>query len=190
LAAFGEIARERFVEPALSALAYSDSSMPALKAAGRPLLAPAVLARLIQAAGPRAGERALDVGGGSGYSAAVLARLGVHVVALETAKAAEGLKSLLGADPAVEIITGDLREGAPSKAPFDLILVNGAFEIAPVRLTDQLAQHGRLVGVDASFQAPKAVLIEKVGAATSRRTLFDAAAPRVEEFRASPEFAF
>jgi protein-L-isoaspartate(D-aspartate) O-methyltransferase len=191
LAAFGEIARERFVEPAFSALAYSDSPVPALKGGGRLLLPPAVLARLIQAAAPREGERALDVAGGSGYSAAVLARLGVHVVALEAANAVDGLRSLLGADSAVEIVVGDPPAGALAKAPFDLILVNGAFEAAPDHLIDQLAQGGRLLGVDAGFSAPKAILIERaVGAALSRRTLFDAAAPRLEEFRAKPEFAF
>jgi protein-L-isoaspartate(D-aspartate) O-methyltransferase len=191
LAAFGDIARERFVEPAFSALAYTDGPAPALKSGGRLMLAPATLARLIQAGAPREGERALDVAGGSGYSAAVLARLGVHVVALEAAGAAEGLKSLLGADPGIEIAVGDLRAGAPAKGPFDLILVNGAFEVAPDHLIEQLAQGGRLLGVDAGFSAPKAVLIEKViGAALSRRILFDAAAPKLEEFRANPEFAF
>jgi protein-L-isoaspartate(D-aspartate) O-methyltransferase len=191
LAAFVEIARERFVEPAFSSLAYHDGCVPALRGGGRLLLAPATLARLIQAAGPRAGERALDVAGGSGYGAAVLARLGLHVVALETAKAAEGAKSLLSDEKTIEIVVGDLQSGAAVKAPFDLILIHGAFEASPDHLIDQLAQGGRLVGVEASFPAPKAVLIERVvGSAVSRRTLFDASAPALEEFRRRPQFTF
>jgi protein-L-isoaspartate(D-aspartate) O-methyltransferase len=191
LAAFAEIPRERFVEPAFASLAYHDGCVPALSGGGRLLLAPATLARLIQAAGPRAGERALDVAGGSGYGASVLARLGLHVVALETANAAEGAKSLLGPEKAIEIVVGDLQAGALAKAPFDLILVHGAFEASPDHLIGQLTQGGRLVGVEASFPAPKAVLIEKaLGGAVSRRTLFDASAPPLQEFRQKPQFAF
>jgi protein-L-isoaspartate(D-aspartate) O-methyltransferase len=191
LAAFADIARERFVEPAFSSLAYRDGCVPALRGGGRLLLAPAILARLIQGAGPRAGERALDVAGGSGYGAAVLARLGLHVVALETTEAAEGTRAVLGDEKTIEIVIGDLQSGAAAKAPFDLILIHGAFEASPDHLIDQLAEGGRLVGVEASFPAPKAVLIEKVvGGAVSRRTLFDAWAPPLDEFRRRPQFAF
>ncbi len=73
---------------------------------------------------------------------------------------------------------------------FDVILVNGAFEREPKELLAQLRERGRLVGVDASFASPKAVLIERISGATSRRVLFDATAPRLEDFRRAPVFAF
>ncbi len=190
LAAFAEVPREAFVEPSFVSFAYFDREVPALKGHGRQLLAPAPLGRLIQAARPQPGERALDVAGGSGYSASILARLGVQVTALETAEAGEGAKLLLAGQQGVETVNGDLPAGFAAKAPFDMILVNGAFEIWPEQLVAQLAEGGRLVGFDATFPAPKGVLIEKAGGATSRRVLFDAAAPRLDAFRRPLQFAF
>jgi protein-L-isoaspartate(D-aspartate) O-methyltransferase len=190
LAAFAEVPREPFVEPSFAALAYADSDAPALKGGGRLLLAPATLGRLIEGADVRPGERVLDVAGGSGYGASVLSRLGARVVALETAEAGQGARDLLAGQERVELAVGDLVAGASAKAPFDIILVNGAFEVSPELLIGQLADGGRLVGLDASFPAPKAVLIERVGGAISRRTLFDAAGPRLDGFRQRPGFAF
>ena len=190
LAAFAEVPREAFVEPNFASLAYVDNDVPALKGGGRLLLAPATLGRLIVGAAPQPGERVLDVAGGSGYSASVLARLGARVIALETVEAGQGAKILLAGQEGVEIVDGDLDAGAPAKAPFDVILINGTFEILPEQLIGQLADGGRLVGFDASFPAPKGVLFEKAGGAVSRRTLFDAAAPRLEAFRQPPKFAF
>jgi protein-L-isoaspartate(D-aspartate) O-methyltransferase len=190
LAAFADVPREAFVEPRFASLAYVDNDVPALKGGGRLLLAPATLGRLIEGAAPQPGERVLDVAGGSGYGASVLARLGARVVALETAEAGQGAKTLLAGLEGVEIVEGDLVAGVAAKAPFDVILINGTFEILPEQLIGQLAEGGRLVGFDASFATPKGVLLEKAGGATSRRTLFDAAAPRLEAFRQQPKFAF
>jgi protein-L-isoaspartate(D-aspartate) O-methyltransferase len=190
LATFAEIPREAFVAPAFAALAYLDRDVPALGASNRLLLAPMVLAKLVQAANVRPGEKALDVAGGSGYSALVLARLGARVVALESDEGAlAAARILLATEKSIEIVAGDLAEGAQD-APFDVILINGAFERDPERLLSQLANGGRLVGVDASFGAAKAVLIEKTGGLTSRRLLFDATAPKLEAFRRLSSFAF
>lgn len=190
LAAFAETPREAFVEPAFASLAYLDRDVPALQGAGRLLLAPASLGRLLQAAKPQPGERILDVAGGSGYGAAILSRLGAQVTALETAASGQGAKLLLAGRPGVEVVAGDLPGGLTAKAPFDAIVVNGAFEIWPEHLIAQLAEGGRLVGFDATFPAPKGVLIEKAGGAASRRALFDAAAPRLDAFRRPARFAF
>jgi protein-L-isoaspartate(D-aspartate) O-methyltransferase len=190
LAAFAQIPREAFVAPAFASLAYLDRDIPALGASDRLLLAPMVLARLVQAANIRPGEKALDVAGGSGYSALVLARLGAHVVALESdGGAVAAAKRLLAKEDAIEIVAGDLAEGS-ADGPFDVILVNGAFERSPEKLLSQLTPGGRLLGVDASFNAGKAVLIERIGGAASRRVLFDATAPRLRAFRETPSFAF
>src|ERR1700691_4814269 len=84
LAAFLDVPRERFVSPSLAKLAYVDRDVPAANADARRLLAPRTLARLLQAAEIAPGERALDVGGGAGYSAALLQQLGASVVAIES----------------------------------------------------------------------------------------------------------
>jgi protein-L-isoaspartate(D-aspartate) O-methyltransferase len=190
LAAFGATPREAFVEANYASLAYSDGEAPALQGGGRRLMAPTTLARLMQAAKPQPGDRALEVAGGSGYGASLLARLGAHVVALETAEAGQGAKIALAGQVGIELVAGDSASGAPTQAPFDVILVNGAFEMWPEKLVEQLAEGGRLVGVDASFPAAKAVLIEKAGGAATKRLLFDASAPRLEAFRRPSHFAF
>jgi protein-L-isoaspartate(D-aspartate) O-methyltransferase len=190
LAAFASIPRESFVAPAYAGLAYLDREVLARGASERFLLAPMVLAKLIQAAHVLPGEKALDVAGGSGYGALVLASLGAEVVVLESDEGAlAAAKPLLAAAPSVTVVAGAPAEHVPG-GPFDVILVNGAFERSPVELLEQLAPGGRLVGVDASFGAPKAVLIERTGAETSRRILFDATAPKLKFFSALPSFAF
>jgi len=190
LAAFAKIPREKFVEPSFASFAYLDRSVPALKGAGRLLIPPMTLARLIQAAEAQPGDKALEIASGSGYGAAIMAEIGASVIAVETAAASEGLKALLGDESRVHIVIGDLAAGAPARQPYDIILLNGAFETIPDALLEQLAEGGRLVGVDASFPAPKAALFERIGGATSRRTLFDASAPKLEAFQRRPQFAF
>ena len=76
LAAFLEVARQRFVAPEYESLAYLDRELPARGAKVRRLLAPMVLARMLQAATVVPSDRALDVAGGSGYGAAILASYG------------------------------------------------------------------------------------------------------------------
>ena len=190
LAAFARVPREAFVAPTFASLAYLDRDVPALGASDRLLLAPMVLAKLIQAANVRPGEKALDVAGGSGYSATVLASLGAHVVALESDEGAiAAAKVLLAKEKSVDIVAGDLADGAAG-GPFDVILINGAFERSPDKLLNQLTPGGRLLGVDASFNAMKAVFIERIGGVTSRRVLFDATATKLQAFRQTPSFAF
>lgn len=190
LAAFASIPREAFVAPAFASFAYADRDVPALGARDRQLLAPATLARLIQAVSVQPGEKTLCVASGSGYSAAILAALGARVVALESdAGTLAAARGLLASEPSVSFVEGDLAAGA-TDGPFDVVVVNGAFERSPDTLLSQLAADGRLVGVDASFGAPKAVLIEAIGGVISRRPLFDVTAPRLEAFRKAASFAF
>ncbi len=191
LAAFLDTPREAFVAPAQAGFAYLDCDQPALGSGDRRLLAPLTLARLLQAAAVAPGERALDVAGGSGYSAAILEQMGASVVALESdAGAADAARRALGGHAGVDIVEGDLAAGAPTRAPFDVILVNGAFESLPDALIAQLADNGRLVGVEAQTGAQEAVLIEKSAAGISRRALFETRAAAIEAFRRPPSFAF
>src|SRR5882757_3360810 len=149
LAAFLEVPRQRFVAPEHESLAYVDRELPARGAKFRRLLAPMVLARMFQAATVAAGDRALDVAGGSGYGAALLAAMGAKVVLLESdAGAAEAAKSELHNRVSVSVVAGPLDSGAAALGPFDLIVVEGAFGVLPDRLIGLLADPGRLVGID------------------------------------------
>jgi protein-L-isoaspartate(D-aspartate) O-methyltransferase len=191
LAAFLEVPRQRFVAPGHASLAYLDRELPARGAKVRRLLAPMVLARMLQAATVVAGDRALDVAGGSGYGAAILAAMGAKVVLLESdAGAAEAAKAELHNRVNVTVVVGPLDSGAAALGPFDLIVVEGAFGVFPHSLIGLLADPGRLVGVDASSEPSQAVVYEKKGGGISRRALFETKADLLDGFRPRVSFTF
>ena len=191
LAAFLEIPRERFVAPARKGLAYLDQDQLSAGSQRRMLLAPRTLALLLQAAAIAPGERVLDVGGGSGYTAALLHHMGAKVVALESDRGAlEAARQALAGRPDIEIVEGELAAGAADKAPFGAIIVDGAFATAPIALLDQLAKGGRLVGVDARTDARRAVMIDRSASGFSERTLFETTADVLDGFARAPTFAF
>lgn len=190
LAAFLEIPRERFVPKNLVDLAYLDRELPARGAKRRRLLAPLTLARLIQAASVKPGERVLDVGGGSGYGAAILERMGAKVVLLESDAGAAAVAREELAGKNVEVVEGPLNEGVPGLAPFHVIVIDGAFKVFPEALFAELADGGRLVGVDALSGASRAMLYDKDGEAISARALLEVGADVLDGFQASASFAF
>ena len=140
LSAMGKLERERFVPEAARPLAYFDRSVPVGN--GRWLMPPAALGRLLTEAQPRPGERALIVGSGTGYSAALLRDIGLQVVALEADQALAVQAQAAG----VETVIGPLRDGWSKGAPYDLILLEGAAEEIPAVLAKQLATGGRIAG--------------------------------------------
>jgi protein-L-isoaspartate(D-aspartate) O-methyltransferase len=191
LAAFLDTPRETFVAPGFAALAYLDREMPALGTKRRRLLPPLTLARMLQAAGVKAGDRALDIGGGSGYGAALLNFMGAKVVALESDPgAAAAAREALSGRENVTVVEGPLDAGAERLGPFDVIVVEGAFRVPPGALLAQLADGGRLVGIDAIIGAPQAALYEKRAGGVSRRALFETAADTLDGFQPGVSFAF
>jgi protein-L-isoaspartate(D-aspartate) O-methyltransferase len=189
LAAFLEVARQRFVAPECASLAYVDRELPARGAKVRKLLPPMTLARMLQAATVVPGDRALDIAGGSGYGAAILAAMGAKAVLLESdAGAAEVAKAELHGR--ANVVVGALDGGAADLGPFDLIVVEGAFGISPDNLLALLADPGRLVGVDSSSEPSEAVLYEKAGGTVGRRVLFETKADLLDGFRPRVSFAF
>jgi protein-L-isoaspartate(D-aspartate) O-methyltransferase len=103
------------------------------------------LGRMLVALAPRAGDRALVVGCGTGYAAAVLARLAGEVVAVEEAPAlVAAARANLAGLGSVEIVEGPLTAGSPEHGPYDIILIDGAVAAVPDALVDQLAEDGRL----------------------------------------------
>ena len=140
LAAMGAVERERFVPEGAQDLAYSDRSLPI--GAGRRMMPPAALGRLLSELAPAAGERALVVGSGGGYSAAVLTAIGLTVTALESDQGLAAAAEAAG----VATQVGDLASGWAADAPYNLILIDGAVEGIPAALTEQFAPGGRLGG--------------------------------------------
>jgi protein-L-isoaspartate(D-aspartate) O-methyltransferase len=197
-----EVPRELFLPPELAPFAYSDAGLEidagAFAEGRRILLAPFVLARLLQCAGVQPTDKVLDVGAAGGYSLAVLTGLCGEVVGLESDRR---LSDFTRANldrfglAAVELFCGPLDRGVAGKAPFDAIVVEGAVEIGLEPLLAQLKDGGRLVTIsradnDPTGRAGKAVLYERIKAATSSRALFDATAQVLDAFRKAPEFTF
>ncbi|MCB5176744.1 MULTISPECIES: protein-L-isoaspartate O-methyltransferase family protein [Microvirga] len=194
LDAMDDVPRERFVLPGREELAYIDQDIPVSKGAERRyMLSPMVMGRLIQALGIEAGDAVLDVACGRGYSSAVLATLGAQVTALESDEglAATAAECLAAAGVAgVTVKYGPLDQGCPENAPYKAILINGAVELRPERLLEQLADGGRLVCVKGRGRAARATLYVRSGDTFGERTMFDAAAPLLEPFQAKPGFTF
>jgi len=192
LAAIGELPRERFLPQATRSVAYSDEDVPLGN--GRYLMEPMVLARLIQTLQTVPDDRALVVASGRGYGAALLARLAASVVAVEgdplMATAAEQTAKELGID-GIRQTVGPLEEGA-RPGPYDVILIEGAVQLVPQAIFDQLADGGRLTTVVAGPPGALGVaeLFVKEGGAISRRALFDAGTPSLPGFAPPPRFTF
>ena len=201
LAALREVPRERFVPPELLTLAYMDEGIevfPSIDGApARFLLAPMVLARLVQLAAVGPKDTVLDVGCASGYSTAVLARLGRSVVGLEPepelADAARGALRELGIANA-DIVEGALAHGHKAAGPYDVMLVNGSVPELPEALISQLKEGGRLAAVLSSGAGigtqGKAYLFVKVGGEVSGLPHFDAGAHPLPGFLPEPCFSF
>jgi protein-L-isoaspartate(D-aspartate) O-methyltransferase len=146
LAAMGEVPRERFVPAARAAEAWENTPLPI--GAGQTISQPLVVARMCELLALCGTERILDVGTGSGYHAAILARLGSHVWSIErhaelSEQAARNLAAA-GIDN-VTLVIGNGALGLPEAAPFDAINVAAAADGVPKALQDQLGLSGRLV---------------------------------------------
>ena len=188
LEAFAAVPRENFAAPAQKARAYADGEVASSGPAGRKILSARTLGLLLRSAAPEAGEMALTVGAGSGYCAAVLAALGLEVVAMETDSTAA--KAALAATFHAEAIDGPLNEPPKGRGPFDVIVINGAYEVTPDALIAGLKEGGRLVGIDARSEPKRIVLFERSGGGVSERALYDAAAEVLPGFARAASFVF
>lgn len=186
-AAMRAVPRETFVPPALASVAYMGEQLEV--APGRYLLDPRSFAKLTQLSGLKAGERVLDVGGATGYSAAIFAALGANVTSLESDSAlAEAAKSKAGAG--IEVVTGPLAAGHAKNGPYDVIFLNGAVPARPDALLEQLAPGGRLVGIVTDRGVGKAHIFLKSAGGHSSRVAFDATVAPLPGFESIPSFVF
>jgi protein-L-isoaspartate(D-aspartate) O-methyltransferase len=146
LAAMGRVPRELFLPERQRRRAYADSALPI--GGGQTISQPWIVAAIAQALALRGAERVLEVGTGSGYSAAVLALLAAEVTTIERhAELAEGAAALLrelGVEN-VEVLVADGSRGLAERGPYDAIAVHATAPAPPPSLLAQLGEGGRLV---------------------------------------------
>jgi protein-L-isoaspartate(D-aspartate) O-methyltransferase len=146
LAAMREVPREAFVPPGLQEFAYEDSPLPI--EAGQTISQPFIVAEMIESLELRGGERVLDIGTGSGYAAAVLARIAGEVYSVERhaelVELARARFAELGIHN-VHVLHGDGTLGWPEHAPYDAVVAAAGGPDVPSALRDQLKVGGRLV---------------------------------------------
>jgi protein-L-isoaspartate(D-aspartate) O-methyltransferase len=184
LAAMGRVARERFLPPHTRPLAYVDRAVA--MGEGRYLAAPAVLGQLLTQMKPEVGHRALVVGAGTGYSAAVLEAMGVSVTALEV----DPDLAATAREEGLSVIEGPLGEGHAPGAPYHQILIDGAVEQIPQALIDQLDEGGRLGAAILDRGITRLVVGRKAAGGFGILSFGDAGVPVLPGFSRPKAFIF
>jgi len=174
LEAFGAIPRERFMPLEHRHEAYADRPVPIGQ--GQTISQPYIVALMVQELDPRPHHRVLDVGAGSGYQTAILARLARHVFALErieelTERAIGVLGSLNISN--VTVCTRDGSLGWAEEAPFDRIICGAAAPDVPATWIEQLAAGGRIVAPVGGLDVQTLLVVNKHGKTVRRRELCD-----------------
>lgn len=195
ISAMLEIPREQFVPDPLRTLAYGDGAVSISSASdrnGRALLAPRTLAKLVDLARVERKDIVLDVATGTGYSAALLARLAETVVGLESDAGLAGVAArnlnALSVDNAA-IVQGPLTDGWREAGPYAVILLQGSVDAVPPALLAQLAEGGRLIAIVNEGPVGRARVWRRRGDAFDVREAFDASAPLLPGFAAAPAFS-
>jgi protein-L-isoaspartate(D-aspartate) O-methyltransferase len=164
LEAMESVPRDRFVPEGLRRRAYADSALPIGE--GQTISQPWIVAAICQALRLGGGERVLEVGTGSGYSACVLSKLAAEVISIERRPAlAEAARRTIAEleVSGVEIVVGDGSRGLPERAPFDAIAVHATAPAPPGTLLEQLADGGRLVAPVATRGSDMLIAFERRG---------------------------
>ncbi len=164
LGAIASLERARFVPEEAVPIAGRDQ--PIEIGFGQTISQPFLVAYMTEVLAPEPGERILEIGTGSGYQAAVLARLGAEVFSIEIipqlARAARERLLALGLG-SVHLRQGDGREGWPEEAPFDGIILTAAAERMPETLLWQLRPGGRLVAPIGAPKDPQSLVVVRRG---------------------------
>ena len=194
LALLSTVHREDFVPLAHQALAFVDMEIPLGSSPSQVMLAPRVQARLLQDLAVQPTDKALDVGTGSGFMAALLAHQAASVLSLEIdaglAKQAQTNLQKAGVTN-VTVRQADGSQGANADGPFDVIVLNGSVAEVPAILLQQLTLGGRLVAIVGQEPMMRATVITRNTETTWTTTEpWDCNAPRLSGFAEPSHFKF
>lgn len=184
--------REDFVPQAYRHLAFADINIPLDD--DEVMMSPKVEARLVQELNLESGYKVLEIGTGSGFVTALLAKLSQHVFSVDikpeySARAAEKLKAH-GIEN-ITLETGDGCQGWPSHAPYDAIILTGSVPELPQAFKDQLSPGGRIVAVIGDPPIMEATAWRRIDQhAWQTVSLFDTSIPPLKNSERPPEFVF
>lgn len=191
------IPREDFAAPDTRPIAYMDQDLPIGPASAgskrRTLVAPRVLARLLQLLEIGEEDRVLEIGSGTGYGAAVMSRMAKVVVALEWDETLAGVaRSRLAtlSMSNVSVVSGPLAAGWAAEAPYAAILVSGARPDVPRAVLDQLQDGGRLAAIVPSGGVGQVQQWRRFGSSYASRRVSEASAAILPGFEKAPGFVF
>jgi protein-L-isoaspartate(D-aspartate) O-methyltransferase len=192
LDALEQVRREDFVPPANYEQAFMDVEIP-LGVGEQIMLSPKVDARMANDLAIQPHERVLEIGSGSGYSAALLGRLAKEVVTLEinpelAELARENLQSA-GADN-VTVRVGDGASDLLAEGPFDVIVLSGSVEVLPEALLNHLKDGGRLGAIVGQAPVMRFTLVKRQGNERITTAPWDTVAPRLSGFARAERFVF
>ncbi len=189
--------REAFATDANRELAYMDRDLPVgSPVAGRParaLLAPRVLAHLVQLLEIEDGDRVMEVGTATGYGAAVLSRLARSVIALECDEALAAQARVVLAAQSIDnatVVSGPLPAGWTPEAPYAAILLAGVVQEVPAALLDQLQEGARLAAIVATNGVGHLMQWQRLSGGFASRRVAEVGGPRLPGFERVPGFAF
>ncbi|OUD10540.1 protein-L-isoaspartate O-methyltransferase [Marivivens niveibacter] len=184
------VPREAYVPDDQREAAYVGENLPL--SAGRVVLEPRTLAKMLDALDLQANEVVLDIACGLGYSTAVLAHMVDFVAAVEDdetrAEEAQSILSEQGVDNAA-VIAGPLTEGAAKSGPYDVIILQGAVEVLPDALLSQLKEGGRIAALFAEGELGTVRVGYKLDGRINWRMAFNANAPVLPGFEQKASFA-
>jgi protein-L-isoaspartate(D-aspartate) O-methyltransferase len=190
------VKREDFVPMAHKALAFVDMEVPLSSSSkdGQVMLAPRVEARFLQDAAIQATDKVLEIGTGSGYMAALVAKQAASVLSLEIdaglAQQARTNLQVAGITN-VEVRQADGSQGAPADGPFDVIFLSGSVPEVPQALINQLKTGGRLLAVVGEDPVMRASVITRTGDQQWQTSEpWDTLAPRLQGFPEHNRFSF
>jgi protein-L-isoaspartate(D-aspartate) O-methyltransferase len=188
------VKREDFAPPCWRALAFADLFLPLGKKPDQIMLEPKMEARLLQALAIQPTDKALEIGAGSGYMAALLASKAEYVVSLEidadlARQAHDNLRRAGVKNAVVEIADGNA--GFIDRSPYDVIVISGGAPEIPSAVLRQLRLGGRLVAFVGYPPLLRARLVRAVAEREYRaETLFETCLPHLENFASAPAFSF
>ncbi|TNE42204.1 MAG: protein-L-isoaspartate O-methyltransferase [Alphaproteobacteria bacterium] len=188
--AMASVPRERFLPEAKQDLAYMGKNVEI--APGRFLMGPRAFSKLVQALKVRAGDLALVIGSGTGYSAAILGRLADSVVAVESDEALVNESAATLSDLEIDnvaVVHGDPKVGLADQGPYDVVLFDGSVACSIDHIAAQLKDGGRLGVVHQDGPMGQAMLYSNIEGRITSRSLFDANVERLPGFDAEKVFA-